>query len=310
MPLLQRIWKLITDREYRIKLAFFIAIGTILILLWYSRVWPDPWNSILIDGTVTFWAVTIIQILWDFLGGDPLEDKLQNIENSISLIADIGQSNIGIERVWVSRRQWHIDTRDGFDAWQKRMASAAQLDIQSNTFWNNWFQTVSLREDLRKRVELHQLKFRLLIYYPRSPIQVLRFYDEPEKSEAKNEKVDLHEHVSAMYFEILHTINEFWHIRENLPPEVRQNWQMRLSHRYLHMAQIIRCDNKILLSHYLNDETGAPSPTSQLVYPSAYFQTYQEQFKTNWKRAFVLEEVYEHIQNNVPYSTVLEELGK
>lgn len=160
---------------YRTKLAFFLILGftaVLLAILLQSR-FPF-WSEVFVEFAVTFSAVGFLQLLWDFLGGEPMElrieeikDEMKNIKSSIILLSDLIDGNIGIERIWPDRRTWQEDLADGLKVWQDRVVRARRIDIMSNTLWNNWMH----REKFRKRLFNHIAQgahVRILIYDPNS----------------------------------------------------------------------------------------------------------------------------------------------
>ncbi len=65
--------------------------------------------------------------------------------------------------------------------------------------------------------------------------------------------------------------------------------QVGITHSLLHPAQIIRADDRMLVSTYLIGEGGSKSPTMQIRGTgSAYFETYKTQFEAMWDRAKII----------------------
>lgn len=83
--------------QYRTKLSVFILIGLILLF-----VTPFVKNNILqnifINFLTTFLAVALIQLLWDFLGGDPIDTKLTELQANILVLAEISSEKIGASK--------------------------------------------------------------------------------------------------------------------------------------------------------------------------------------------------------------------
>jgi hypothetical protein len=236
------------------------------------------WNEILLQFAVTFAAVGVLQVLWDFLGGEPLElridevkDEVREIQTSVDLLSDLVDGNIGIERIWADRRSWQSDQEDGLTAWQERVCQAEQVDIVSNTLWINWMQ-----EDHRKRLFKNIIggaRVRMIVYEPGSEVQQLRAWDE----------IDVPGQMEA---EIKATLLRLAEDEKALPEAARQNLQLRLTFRSVHSAQIIRADDRMLVATYLSGKSGSPSPTMQLRgVESSYFQKYAEQIEILWERA-------------------------
>ncbi len=101
----ERIKQLLGEPTYRTKLGFFFLIG-IVIILFGSFVTDPTLQNIFQQFAVTFSAVAVIQFLWDFLGGEPVEVKIQEVQEeiekvgqSLTLLGDLVEGNIGLERI-------------------------------------------------------------------------------------------------------------------------------------------------------------------------------------------------------------------
>jgi hypothetical protein len=243
------------------------------------------WQNLITSIATTFIGVGIINYLWDFLGGDPIEvkvaegfDALESQIGSIKLtskvLSDISEHNIGIERIWCARRDWDNDLQDGLEIWQKRVCKAHEVAIVSNTFWTRWFDDEKFRKGFFNNIALGA-KIRLLIYDPNSEILQFRAKDE---NDPKNRMG------SQMQTEIVSTLHRLAEGLDNLTPRARKGLEVRLSHQFYHPAQIIWADNQILVSNYLSGKSGSPSPTFQVMEPSEYFSLYKEQIEILWSR--------------------------
>jgi hypothetical protein len=273
----ERFRQLFGQPAYRIKLAFFFVLS--LAVFFASFLVGSPvWSEILLQFAITFGAVGLLQLLWDFLGGEPLElriievkRELNEIQTSVALLSDLVEGNIGMERIWADRRSWQSDPKDGLSAWQDRVCQAEQVDIVSNTLWINWMQ-----EDHRKRLFKNIVggaRVRMVVYEPGSDVQRLRAKDEGDVP-------------GQMEAEIKATLLRLAEDQKALPAAARQYLQVRMTSESVHPAQIIRADDRMIVATYLSGKSGSPSPTMQLRGTgSSYFQKYAEQIDLLWKRA-------------------------
>jgi hypothetical protein len=273
----ERFRQLAGQPAYRIKLAFFLVLS---LAIFFASFLVDSsvWSEILLQFAVTFGAVGLLQLLWDFLGGEPLElridevrDEVREIQTSVSLLSDLVDGNIGIERIWADRRSWQSDAKDGLSVWQDRVCQAEQVDIVSNTLWINWMQ-----EDHRKRLFKNIVggaRVRMIVYEPGSEVQRLRAKDEKDVP-------------GQMEAEIKATLLRLAQDQKALPAAARQNLQVRLTSESVHSAQIIRADDRMIVATYLSGKSGSPSPTMQLRgAESSYYRKYAEQIEILWERA-------------------------
>lgn len=267
---------------YRVRLLFFVVLGVSAILA--SLIVQNPfWQDLLSNFAVTFAAVGFIDFMWDLLGGEPMEakmiysfgevnQKIDAINQSMSIMSDLVNNQIGIERIWATRRDWARDQNDGNEVWIRRICQAEKVDIVSNTF-DGWSKNEEFRKELLKSMN-NRTKVRLLIYDPESSVLDLR---------SKHEKDFREGVVNTMKIEIKLTIGRFATLRSKLDSAEKDNLKIRLSQGYYHMAQIIRADERILITLYQSGITGSPSPTIQVSgLESKFFKLYENQFNILW----------------------------
>jgi hypothetical protein len=273
---------------YRTKLAFFLILGFTVVLLAVLLQSRSPfWSEILLQFAVTFIAVGVLQLLWDFLGGEPLELRIEEVKGEvrsigqpIAVLSDLINGNIGIERIWPDRRAWRADLADGLSVWQARVCQARRVDIMSNTLWNNWMKQEEFRQRLFEHIAQGTAAVRILVYDPDADVLSLRARDEEELVVP-----------GEMQIEIVNTLRRVVGELNDLPVSVRANLEVRLTHQTLHLAQVIRADERMLVANYLTGKSGGPSPTMQLRgSDSSYFRKYDEQFEILWRRARLLDD--------------------
>ena len=297
----KRIKQLLSEPTYRTRLAVFVLIGIVFTLL--ATMIPNPfWSGLLLEFAVVFDAVALIQFLWDFLGGDPMEiqirdlrreithmgefvdsrlpntlsdlgEGLTSLKHSMNLLADLIDGNIGIERIWPDRRSWQHDPREGLEEWERRICRARHVDIMSRTLVQYWLRTEDLRRSFFDNIA-GGASVRILVYDPNSEIVKLTARDEADPGMGKE-----------MRQEIESTLGRLAEDRDDLNESAKSNLQLRLTTDYMHLAQIIRADSLMLVGLYLSGKSGTPSPTIQLRGPqSTYFEKYVEQFEIMWAR--------------------------
>ncbi|MBS4034252.1 MAG: hypothetical protein KGZ85_07310 [Ignavibacterium sp.] len=278
---LKNLWSI---PSYRIRLLFFVVLGTSAILA--SLLIENPyWQGMLSNFAVTFIAVGLIDFIWDLLGGEPMEtnminsfvevnNRINTINQSMSIVADLANHQIGLERIWSTRREWEKDPKDGLSVWKRRVCQAQQVDIVSNTFYTRWANDEDFWGELFNALN-RGTKFRLLIYNPNSDLLQLRSENEDDPRIGET---------SQMKMEIYSTLEKISKNKEKLEKDISKNFEVRLNSMFYQMAQIIRVDNKILVAVYLSKKTGSKSPTLQISgVDSAYFKTYAEQFEFLWE---------------------------
>ncbi|MBN1812395.1 MAG: hypothetical protein JXA14_11200 [Anaerolineae bacterium] len=264
---------------YRTRIAFFVLLSLVTFLL---SILLQPisafWSDILKDFAVTLGAVGLLQLLWDFLGGDPTElrieevrEEIKNVGAPLTLLSDLMKGDIGIERIWPDRQTWEGDNADGRKEWERRMCEAERVDIMSSTLWNNWMHRGDFRGKLFNNIA-KGAHVRILVYDPNSEVLRLRAKDEDD---VKGE----------MQSELQSTLSRIAKERQSLPVYVRGQVEVHLTDKGLHPAHMIRADNRILVAIYLSGKSGSPSPTLQLRgSESSYFHKYAEQFDWLWNR--------------------------
>ena len=138
-------WKqLLSVPSYRVRLFVFVLLGafTFAVGLLLEKYEHPSLHDVAFDFGVTFVAVGLVSILWDFLGGDPMERRiaehvsvldthLENVHRSLAASTDL--LSLGIERVWATRRDWENDkTDDGMAAWKTRVCEARHVNVISS----------------------------------------------------------------------------------------------------------------------------------------------------------------------------------
>lgn len=277
-----RIKLLLSLPSYRMRLAFFVVLGGTMILASYLV--SDPfWKDILVQFAVVFIAVGLIDFVWDFLGGTPIElqmtralsdvdAKLDSVHRSMTVLSDIVDRNIGIERIWPNRRAWASDSFEGREAWKERVCQAKSVDIVSNTLWNGWFNDEGFRKRFFDSLA-RGMTGRIVIYDPNSDVLSLRAANERDPTQGRQ-----------MRNEIESTLQMIAKGREGLKSAARKNLQVRLTTNLYHLAQIVRADDKMLVAMYLSGKSGGHSLTFQLKGPhTEYFKTYMKQIDILWK---------------------------
>ena len=281
MKLWERVKLLLGVATYRTRLAFFILLGVTLVSLAILLESNPFWNNILIQIAVVFITVGLVDFLSDFLGGDPLELRIDSVHRSMVVLSDIVDGNLGIERAWPNRRAWENDTVNGLAAWKEGVCQAKQADIVSNTLWTRWFHDEAFRTEFFKSLR-RGTTARIVIYDPEATILITRARDEKDPGSASLKQKPIQ---TQMQNEINSTLEVIARERLKLDDAAKRNLQLRLTTEYYHLAQIVRADDRILVAIYLSGKTGSPSPTFQFKGPQAeYFRTYAEQIEIIWNR--------------------------
>lgn len=278
---------LLSQPSYRLRLAFFFLLGAVLFLAGLL-IGNDFWKETLLQLALVFIGVGLVEIAWDILGGDPVEMQLERrfgdlglrmdaMHRSLNVLADINRHNLGIERIWPTRRIWENDPADGLIPSKERLCAAKSVDIVSNTLWTNWMQDNEFRRRLFESIA-GGLKARILVYHPGALILRLRAANEFDpKGQMQNEITSALEIIARE--------------RQRLSEAQRANLQVRLTTSFYHLFQIVRYDEAILLATYLSGRAGSSSPTYLLRGPeSVAFRTYKDQVNILWEAASELDE--------------------
>jgi hypothetical protein len=139
-----------------------------------------------------------------------IDAKLDAVQRSMTVLADVVNPNIGIERIWPNRRSWASDpSAAGMTAWKKRVCQAQRVDIVSNTLWTGWFNDRDFRKEFFQNM-VGGAAARILIYDPRSEIMQLRASDEGDPK-------------GQMQIEIGWTLETIAHDKEILNDAVKRN---------------------------------------------------------------------------------------
>jgi hypothetical protein len=283
---LRRLVRLLADPVYRIKLLVFGLLGGVLVPL--ASITGDPLlRSTLLGLSVTIWGVALVQVLWDFVGGDPLSIAVKDVQQSLSLdrdlvlrsmrlLGDVVEGNLGIERIWPTRRAWLRDPHSGAAVWHDLLCTGQCIQVASMTWWSNWLNNPDVRRRFFDHIASSDASARLVLYDPDSEVARLRSRDEGEPS---------FRGALPMQLEIAASLRQLADELRRLPEPARARFEVRLTDRHPHPAQIIRVDDRILVAIYLAGSSGGSAPTLQLIGPSTGFETFRRQFEILWERA-------------------------
>lgn len=286
-----RISDLIKNPTHRIKYAFFILLGTVLVLIASQS--EEPLKSILLEFSVTFGAITVLKILWEFLGGEPieeayldstdkisqqlakldstLEDGFSSLSSKLLIADDLIKYNLGIERIWPSRREFRDDPKMGIKWWKDELLKSESISVLSISFWNDWMQDKAFRKALFKILEVGTT-VRILIYGPGSSIQEMRAWAEDDSE-------------NRMISEIKRTVGAVEKIKSNLKTSISNNLAIRYTVEAHHMAQVLRLDNEMIIANYLHGLDGLSAPTIYVKDKySLYYRVYSDQFERLWSK--------------------------
>lgn len=118
----------------------------------------------------------------------------------------------------------------------------------------------------------------LVMYKPEGPILKIRARDEGGERDPYRE--------AHLKLEIQSSLLRLSELIHPLTVAERKRVEIRLTTNYMHFAQIVRVDNRMLVALYLSGKAGIPFPTFQLYGSEAiWFRTFLEQFSTTWSRA-------------------------
>lgn len=292
---LTRLLQITTEPVYRTKLLVFGLMGAVLVAI-SSAMTNKVFADTLLMLAVTIWGVALVQVLWDFVGGDPtttrlteirraMEDNRQSLTKSVSLLGDLIDGNIGIERIWATRRAWQSDPQLGIAAWHDIVCSGSCTRIVSNTLWANWMNNPQFRERFFRSIELGK-RAHIVVYDPASDILRNRAADEGER------------HVKGalqMQVEIASTLRILSDVLTQWDNQTRERLQVRLTDVFPHPFQMVWVDAQMLIAVYLSGRSGGSAPTFQLTDPSVYFETFAGQFELIWKRARQVTDLQDYI---------------
>ena len=289
----QRARFLLSKPNYRTKLLVFVLIGSLTAVL-AARQGNQFWQSVLTNFCVAFTAVAFIQFMWDFLGGDPLDSRISDLEmqmiesisevrsdmsslrGSMVVMRDLLDGNLGVERMWPNRRTWQTDHDCGIRCWKDWLCQAKEIKILSTSLWSNWLTDVDFVDRFLFHLE-RGAHAQIILYHPDSEVLQLRARDEGEIRKGEGVKSEIRASLDRI-------VNS--EVGKELLRGDSKRLEIRLTRDYMHLAQIIQADDRMLVATYLSGRAGGPSPTMQLRGPeSSYFHTYGEQFVTVWNRA-------------------------
>ena len=257
----------------------FALVGVILLLA--AKVFQNDafWSSFLLNLGIVVIAVTVVELLWKFVGGNPLLEAIKLLQISTSLLKDIEGS--GIVRVHPKRQEWASNLNN----FLLYVASAREVDMMGNILRNNWTNNPDFMENLKSRTQEEQCKFRILLLDPNSDILEQRAKDEAiwNKDDEKEKAYKIS--YDRMRTEIIASLYQFETVKRELNEKNSQYLEIKVVNQSNIYCNIIRADDKMIVAKYLLSVRGGGAPIIEIYgRDTSFYKIFSNEFESMWKR--------------------------
>ncbi len=233
----------------------FILIGVIPIIVAYFLHPEGLGHELLKDFGVVIVSLTVVDLLWQLVGGEPLSKEIEEMRNLNTLTRQAHES--GLEEVGSKRTKLT-------DAWNLHSISQCRqaIDMCGHTL----FTLIENQSFLHALIEQakRNVKVRLLIYAPDNP--ALQTNINPAALETSTGQMR-------------NSWATFNAERNKLSKEHKANFEVRRLHSRAMHASIVRIDDRLTALGYLNSKYTAESPIYAIKgSDKPLFRIYAEEF--------------------------------
>jgi len=255
----------------------FLAVGVILVLV-----------AILLRllvGTTVFWrsaadlawsvgisvmVVSIVDFLWRKLGGDPIAAALSRLQNTTSLLEDLGES--GVQRVHTARNKF-----EGKEGLLTQMKVARRVDMMGMTLQHGWANDPDFLRILKERAGRDRCHFRIMVFSPDGAMVRQRDREEASQYDGQPTRISNDAFTSLQIFS---------RIRDALPEEEQGYLQLRVVVKTNLYCSVIRVDESMLVSKYMMSCRGSRAPSLEISGAATpFFKIYEQEFEAVWDLA-------------------------
>lgn len=250
-----------------IPYGVFATIAVLLLLLsWVFHLQEKVfWFQLFFALGSSIIALTTIEFIWKYHGGDPVSKAIIALRTSTSLLRDL--EGTGIERIHPQRRF------TDFSSWLEFIDSAQQVDMMGYSLRRDWTAREEFVKILQSRAKEQRCKFRILVLEPN-----------PEAPITKQRMVEEGDIERRIVSDAAFTLRTFEKIKNKLDVNAREYVKMKIvkgSNLYCFM---IRADDRILVAKYLSHLRGSGSPTIEIRgRDTSFFLVFAAEFERMWE---------------------------
>jgi hypothetical protein len=266
----------------------FASSGTILIFIGIVVASSSSLiRDLLLNIGVSILAVSIINILWEWIGNDPVQASINEIQNSVQAsieeirnpiqksITEIQDSvellqdshKTGVIRV-MSDREDFIKKR--LESFRTRMRTAAEIDVMGRVLYSNWANSDDIKEIFRDTAERRKCTIRILVLDPDGTVAQDRDTQEKRKG--------------ASIANIRDTIRIFTELKESLSENALGTIELKTIDAILY-EQIARVDGYIWVQPYLHYVHGSGCPSFEIEgTTTSLYKKYKAEFEALWPK--------------------------
>lgn len=259
----------------------FALVGVILLLS--AKIFQNDafWSSLLLHLGIIVIAVTVVELLWKFVGGNPLLEAIKLLRTSTSLLKDIEGS--GIVRIYSERIEWASNLKD----FLPYVASAREVDMMGCILRNNWTSNQKFMNILERRTQQKECKFRILLLDPDEKSDILKQRSKDEAIWNKDGEKEKAYKVSYdhMKMDIQDSLYQFETVKSELNEKNSQYLEIKVVNQSNIYCNIIRADDKMIVAKYLLSVRGSGAPTL-IIHgkDTSFYKIFSNEFESMWKR--------------------------
>ena len=269
------------SRRKNLPYIIFALVGGVLLLS--AKIVQDCplWSPLLLNFGIVVIAVVVVEFLWKLVGGNPLLEAIKLLQTSTALLKDLEGS--GIVRIYSERRKWEPDLK-GFLHY---VASAEEVDMMGNVLRNNWMSNQDFIDIIEDATHQKKCKFRILLLDPHEKSNILKQRSNDEAVWDSDDEKEEAQKVSYghMRTDIIDSLHQLGNVKNKLQKENSQYLEIKVVNQSNMYCNIVRADDKMIMSKYLLSVRGSGAPTIEIQgKDTVFYKKFHKEFEEMWKR--------------------------
>lgn len=263
----------------RVTIAFFFLVGggLLALALWaYSQGTESPklsgfWSQVFMNGGFVFLTVGVLDLMWRFLGGNPVDQTLEELKGSLANASSLAgdSARTGLARVFSVGSDYKKD-----EEWMAFLASARErVDIMAYTA-HSWVRGNDFVNIVASLVN-NGVKVRLV------------FMDESNEEGIRGKFIGDHKRPENANLVVSHigvTRDFLRQMEQAIKPNRKANFQWRAVKKGNITMHVSRVDNTLVAIPYLMCRAGNSCPGLEVRgTDKPLFKAYMEELERFWE---------------------------
>lgn len=258
-----------------VRNTIFLSVGVALVVisLLMELQGGTFWQAVTLNLGLVSIAVVIVDQLWRLSGGNPIENQINSLTTQIARLSNAvdvieRSKSIGLEAVY-DRLGNYGNQSNWLDLIK---TSVDSVDLMGRTMFG-WTRSGELADVMLAKIQKDNVKFRWLIMHTNNKYLPLLVEEDVNIGHFLTDK-------------LRHVYRMLWDIRNKLPEDKKEHFQVRLFSQIPLYCSILRVDDRYFITQYLFSAASDSCPLycvkgTDTAWPKAFSQ----EFTTIWDSA-------------------------